>query len=114
MQHPLREHAPFRLRKHAPVIPMAWADPRRRGRLDDLEGDSSPAPTAAADMTPSRNLGGVTRYCWFESTPLLQTVRLSPDLAAVPGKTRVFRHFGGRAGRPRRPRRAKAEQHRAE
>jgi hypothetical protein len=43
----------------------------------------------------------------FESTPLQQTVRLSPDFASVPGKTRVFRHFGGGAGRQRRQRRAK-------
>ena len=43
----------------------------------------------------------------FESTSLQQRVRLSPDFASVPGKTRVFRHFGGRAGRQRRQRRAK-------
>ena len=39
---------------------------------------------------------------------LQQTVRLSPDFASVPGKTRVFRHFGGRAGSSHRQRRAKS------
>jgi hypothetical protein len=50
----------------------------------------------------------VLAYWKFESISLQQTVRLSPDLASVPGKTRVFRHFGGRAGRQRRQRRAKS------
>src|SRR5215472_15161180 len=59
-----------------------------------------------------RTKGATTRltapaYWKFESSPLQQTVRLSPDFASVPGKTRVFRHCAGRAGRQCRQRRAK-------
>src|SRR5215831_4479228 len=50
----------------------------------------------------------VLAYWKFESISLQQTVRLSPDFASVPGKTRVFRHCGGRSGRQRRQRRAKS------
>src|SRR5215469_434444 len=43
-------------------------------------------------------LSYLARNWKFESTPLQQTVRLSPGFASVPEKTRAFRHFGGRAG----------------
>src|SRR5262249_27122620 len=50
----------------------------------------------------------VARNWNFESSSLQRTVCLSPDFASVPGKTRVFRHFGGVAGRQRRQRRPKS------
>jgi len=53
-------------------------------------------------------LSYLARNWKFESPPLQQTVRLSPDFASAPGKTRVFRHCGGRAGRQRRQRPAKS------
>jgi hypothetical protein len=46
-------------------------------------------------------------YWKFESIPLQQRVRLSPDFASVRDKARVFRQFGGYAGRRGRQRRAK-------
>jgi hypothetical protein len=46
-------------------------------------------------------------YWKFESIPLQQRVRLSPDFARVPDKARVFRQFGDDAGRHGRQRRAK-------
>src|SRR5262249_12990028 len=66
---------------------------------------------------PSRAFGGIRRatnrltapaYWKFESSPLQQTVRLSPDFASVRRKAPVFRHFYGHAGRQRRQRRAKS------
>ena len=49
----------------------------------------------------------VPRYQKFESISLQQRVRLSPDFGAVRDKVRVFRQFGGYAGRRGRQRRAK-------
>src|SRR5215831_20793455 len=67
-------------------------------------------PNSFRKIDKARRLGTVAilaRNRKFESTPLQQTVCLSPGFASVPGKTRVFRHFGGRAGRQRRQRRTK-------
>src|ERR1700751_5543229 len=43
----------------------------------------------------------------FESIPLQQTVRLSPDFPSAPEKARVFRHCRDQAGQHGRQRRTK-------
>jgi hypothetical protein len=71
---------------------------------EGLRRCAQPLPPRQGELT---SRGNSPRNRSFESISLQQTVRLSPDFASVPGKTRVFRHFGGRAGRQRRQRRAK-------
>src|SRR5215472_18848255 len=72
---------------------------------------------------PSRAFGGIRRatnrltapaYWKFESSPLQQTVRLSPDFASVPGKTRGFPPFWRPCGAAESAETRKALQHRAE
>ena len=61
-------------------------------------------PSHAAGCEPS----SPSQRNWkFESIPLQQTVRLSPDFAFVPRKARVFRQFEDYAGRRGRQRRSK-------
>src|SRR5215472_12453409 len=77
--------------------------------LHFARGRSAGAGQRADRTAFVRGLEGLnSRAYWkFESIPLQQTVGLSPDFASVPGKTRVFRHFGGHPGRQRQQRRAK-------
>src|SRR5215469_69286 len=75
--------------------------------LHFARGRSAGAGQRADRTAFVRGLEGLnSRAYWkFESIPLQQTVRLSPDFASVPGKTPVFRHFGGHPGLQRRQRR---------
>ena len=52
----------------------------------------------------------VLAYWKFESISLQQTVRLSPNFTRVTGKSPVFLHFGGDAGRQGRERHRGARQ----
>jgi hypothetical protein len=79
---------------------------------DPLAIDQKPIPPSAvigqaavADRrsrvaaAPWPHVAYLTRNRKFESIPLQQRVRLSPDFARVPDKARVFRQFGDDAGR---------------
>src|SRR5215831_11160929 len=78
--------------------------------LHFARGRSAGAGQRADRTAFVRGLEGLnSRAYWkFESIPLHQTVILSPGFASVPGKTRVFRHCGGRSGRQCRQRRPKS------
>src|SRR5215831_5181913 len=91
--------APFRIR----AIWMSLI-----GTLEGMDDLTTAPHGRSARLGPSfESVAYLARNYKFESIPLQQTVCLSPDFASVPGKTQVFRHCGGRAGRQRRQRRAK-------
>ena len=78
------------------------------GTLEGMDDLTTAPHGRSARLGPSfESVAYLARNYKFESTPLQQTVRLSPGFASVPGKTRVFRHFGGDAGVQCRQRRAK-------
>jgi hypothetical protein len=73
----------------------------------------SPADAPAMPGMLRKSTAFVLRYQKFESSPLQQTVRLSPDFASVRDKARGFRQFEDHAGRQDR-RDAQSRAYRAE
>jgi hypothetical protein len=67
-----------------------------------------PSQRTKCRSTRARDHPYLARNWKFESIPLQQTVRLSPDFAFVPGKARVFRQCRGEAKRHGRQRRARS------
>ena len=104
------------MRRPKDPLPGLW---RREGLTPDLPlgfslgGGWVARPAADPSQATGRVKRGATTsftapaYWKFESIPLQQRVRLSPDFACVPDKARVFRQFGDDAGRHGRQRRAK-------